>query len=102
LNYSYSGARKRRPAVARMYTKIKQNRQKKIERNRNEIYMEYHDVYLVERLLQQNLKDNRLIIEFEIEYILPNNDFKYSVAFSGVFSIDERPNIKKDYSKFVL
>jgi len=64
--------------------------------------MEYHDVYLVERLLQQNLKDNRLIIEFEIEYILPNNDFKYSVAFSGVFSIDERPNTKKDYSKFAL
>jgi len=28
------------------------------------------------------------------ENILPNNDFKYSVALSGVFTIDERPNRK--------
>ncbi len=27
--------------------------------------------------------------------ILPNNVFKYSVALSGVFAIDERPNRKK-------
>ena len=26
--------------------------------------------------------------------ILPNNIFKYSVAFCGVFAIDERPNRK--------
>jgi hypothetical protein len=29
--------------------------------------------------------------------ILPNNDFKDSVAFSGVFAMDERPDQQKQF-----
>jgi hypothetical protein len=43
------------------------------------------------KIYQKNKFNNRI---YSRKTILPNKVFKYSVALSGVFAIDESPNIE--------
>lgn len=90
MRFTYFNGRKRRPAVAKMYTKISEIDFQVFE-NKILTYKAYHYASLVELYRQQNLEEkNKKRNTFE-ELKIPNRDFKYSVAFPGIFAIVERP-----------
>jgi hypothetical protein len=45
----------------------------------------------VEFYRKQNLEEKMMRESYRERILILNNDFKYSVAFVGVFAIDERP-----------